>query len=243
MIIYKLYVKTHRKTGLKYLGQTKKDPHIYLGSGGDWLQHLSRNGNDVQTEILLETPNTGERNFWGRYYSTLWRITTSVDDFGNRIWANRIPETGGGGGNTFMTPESVKKRAMTQTGTKKPETHRKKCSVRMLKEHRDPSSVYNSESIKLKKSKSMKSCRSDKTSVSKFNTAEYHIKIRKSCKTGSAKFRLHYIICNPVGVRYDIIGLVDFCKEHNLNKGAMGAVTRGETTHHKGWTGYKVKLI
>ena len=242
MNIYKLYVKTHRKTGLKYLGQTKQDPYLYLGSGSDWLQHLLIYGNDLETEVLLETTDANLRNYWGRYYSTLWRITTSVDDFGNRIWANRIPETGGGGGNTNMSPESIKKRAATQTGTKKPPSHKKKCSSRMLKEHKDPNSIYNSKEILLKKSKSMKKCRANKTSLSKFNTPEYHEKIKQSCKKGCDKFKLHYIITDPTGIKYDIVGLVEFCNKHNLNKGAMGAVTRGETLHHKGWTGYKIPI-
>lgn len=31
--MYKLYLKTHNKTGMKYLGQTKQDPFEYRGSG------------------------------------------------------------------------------------------------------------------------------------------------------------------------------------------------------------------
>ena len=46
MIIY-LYVKTHRKTGLKYLGKTKKDPFVYQGSGVHWKNHLNKHGYDV----------------------------------------------------------------------------------------------------------------------------------------------------------------------------------------------------
>jgi hypothetical protein len=189
----------------------------------------------------METSDINERNYWGRYYSKLWRITTAVDDFGNRIWANRIPETGGGGGQLLMSPESVRKRAIAQTGVKKPESHRSKCSARMIEEYKKPDSKYKTKEIRLKKSKSMVNHRKDKTSSSKFNTLEYYEKIKKSCKDGCSKYRLHYIIFDPNGLKYDIVGLVDFCKEHGLNKGAMGAVTRGETLHHKGWTGYKVK--
>ena len=97
MTIYYLYVKTHRITGLKYLGQTKHDPHNYKGSGTDWKQHIATHGNNVITEILLETTSKEERNVWGRYYSKLWNIVHGQDDFGNKIWANKIPETGGGG--------------------------------------------------------------------------------------------------------------------------------------------------
>jgi hypothetical protein len=95
MTIY-LYVKTHNKTGLKYLGKTVQDPFTYLGSGYDWTDHLKEFGRSHSTEVIQECSNNKELSYWGRYYSKLWRVTTSVDDFGNRIWANRIPETGGG---------------------------------------------------------------------------------------------------------------------------------------------------
>lgn len=99
MSIYYLMVKTHNITGLKYLCQTKrKSPYKYLGSGKDWTIHLHKYGNTIRTEILLETTNKKLLNDTGRYYSELWRITTAMDDFGNKIWANIIPETGGGPG-------------------------------------------------------------------------------------------------------------------------------------------------
>ena len=97
--IYKLYVKTHRKTGLKYFGQTKKsDPHKYKGSGYDWVEHIAEHGYDVDTEIILQCTDINERNYWGRYFSKLWNVVNGQDDFSNKIWANRIPETGGGPG-------------------------------------------------------------------------------------------------------------------------------------------------
>jgi hypothetical protein len=101
MTIYCLMVKTHIITGLKYLCQTKKkDPFKYCGSGLEWTIHLKKYGKIIQTEILLQTESKQEINDVGRYYSKLWRITSSMDDFGNRIWANAIPETGGGPGMT-----------------------------------------------------------------------------------------------------------------------------------------------
>ena len=99
MTIYYLMIKTHNITGLKYLCQTKKkDPHKYLGSGKDWCKHLVYYGKNIRTDIILETTNKQLLNDTGRYYSMLWRIKSSMDDFGNRIWANAILETGGGPG-------------------------------------------------------------------------------------------------------------------------------------------------
>jgi hypothetical protein len=93
MTIYTLYKKTHRKTGLQYLGKTTRpNPYTYAGSGIDWVSHLKEFGRDFETEILLTTTDKEELIQQGRYYSDLWNIVESKE------WANRIPETGGGTG-------------------------------------------------------------------------------------------------------------------------------------------------
>lgn len=88
--MYYLYVKTHNITGLKYLGYTQKDVYSYRGSGIDWKEHIEEYGNDVSTEILLETEDKNILNETGRHYSSIWNVAKSDK------WANRIPETGGG---------------------------------------------------------------------------------------------------------------------------------------------------
>ena len=110
MIIY-LYVKTHKKTGLKYLGKTSKDPHTYLGSGIDWKVHLKEHGTEHATEIIKECNSNQELSKWGRYYSNLWNVANSD------TWANRIPETGGGGNHTEDRKELFRQQ---QLGKKKP---------------------------------------------------------------------------------------------------------------------------
>jgi hypothetical protein len=87
MFIY-LYLKTHNKTGLKYLGQTTKNPQTYLGSGVYWLRHLKEHGEDILTEILYETTSYDEIKEKGLYYSNLWDIVNNTN------FANLIPETG-----------------------------------------------------------------------------------------------------------------------------------------------------
>jgi hypothetical protein len=92
MSIYTLYIKTHNKTGLKYLGQTsKQDPHKYAGSGTYWLKHLAKHGYDYTTEILKECHSKEELKTLGLYYSNLWNIVE------NKEWANLQPERGDGG--------------------------------------------------------------------------------------------------------------------------------------------------
>jgi hypothetical protein len=91
MSIY-LYVKTHRITGLKYLGKTSQDPQRYQGSGLHWQRHIKLHGNHVDTEILRECQSEDEVRQWGLYYSELWNV---VDD---PQWANLQPESGQGSG-------------------------------------------------------------------------------------------------------------------------------------------------
>jgi hypothetical protein len=93
MTIYYLYVKTHRKTGLKYLGQTTSDPYKYLGSGKYWKLHLQKHGKDIHTEVLKECSTKDELKESGIYYSNLWNVVDSDD------WANLRPESGDGGPN------------------------------------------------------------------------------------------------------------------------------------------------
>lgn len=90
MTIY-LYVKTHHKTGLKYLGKTEQeDPFKYKGSGKYWKEHLRVYGYDVNTEILRECQTNEEVRQWGLYYSELWQVVESDN------WANLKEEAGDG---------------------------------------------------------------------------------------------------------------------------------------------------
>lgn len=91
MTIYHLYIKTHKITGLRYLGKTKQDPYTYFGSGTYWMAHLNKHGYEVTTEILKECTNNEEIKQWGLYYSELYNIVESAE------WANLKPESGDGG--------------------------------------------------------------------------------------------------------------------------------------------------
>lgn len=90
--MYYIYIKTHNKTGLKYLGHTRsKDPFRYKGSGSYWVNHIKKHGNDVSTNILRECESLEEVREWGLYYSNMWNVVSSDE------WANLIPEAGEGG--------------------------------------------------------------------------------------------------------------------------------------------------
>ena len=87
-----LYIKTHNKTGLKYLGKTtNKNPYSYQGSGTYWKRHINTHGYDVTTQILLMTESKTEIKETGIFFSKLWNVVESND------WANLKEEAGDGG--------------------------------------------------------------------------------------------------------------------------------------------------
>lgn len=86
-----LLVKTHIKTGLKYLCQTtRKDFDKYQGSGKYWKRHLKKHGPEHTTEVIKECNSREEIIKWGNYYSDLWKVVESKE------WANLKPEEGNG---------------------------------------------------------------------------------------------------------------------------------------------------
>lgn len=116
MIIY-LYVKTHKNTGLKYLGKTSnKDPYQYPGSGVYWQKHLKKYGNYCDTKILKECNSKEEVKAWGLYYSQLWDVAKSDE------WANFIPESGEGGATKGMSG----KKHSAETKKKMSDSHKGK---------------------------------------------------------------------------------------------------------------------
>ena len=110
-----LYLKTHNKTGLKYLGKTVQDPYVYQGSGKIWKYHIKKHGYDVTTEILLETNDEVELRDIGMYYSDMWNIVESP------AFANLKSEEGDGGAMVW-SKESKEKLSKTLTGRKKANT-------------------------------------------------------------------------------------------------------------------------
>lgn len=91
-----LYLKTHNKTGLKYLGKTKKpDPHKYEGSGVVWQKHIKKHGYDVKTEILFESDDPELFKKIALEYSHKLNVVESKE------FANLTHEMGDGGSNNL----------------------------------------------------------------------------------------------------------------------------------------------
>ena len=83
-----LYVKRHKKTGLKYFGKTTRDPYKYSGSGKYWLRHLRIHGNEVETTFARLFDCPVELYEFAHAFSRENNISTSD------LWANLINENG-----------------------------------------------------------------------------------------------------------------------------------------------------
>jgi hypothetical protein len=88
---YKLMVKRHTTTNLKYLCITKRENYLeYSGSGVYWKKHLKTHGSEYSTELLYESSNYEVFIAKCLEYSALYNIVESDE------WANAIPESGYG---------------------------------------------------------------------------------------------------------------------------------------------------
>jgi len=83
-----LYLKTHNVTGMKYLGQTTRNPYKYKGSGVYWRRHIEMYGNNVTTEILYQSDN--QDNF----EKVCIDYSAKFDVVNNKMFANLIEEHG-----------------------------------------------------------------------------------------------------------------------------------------------------
>lgn len=92
---YYILLKTHNKTGLKYLCKHvtahEHTCYSYLGSGVYWARHLAKHGEDISTEIIAVCNSANEAKETGLEYSNKWNIVESKE------FANLIPEHGQGG--------------------------------------------------------------------------------------------------------------------------------------------------
>lgn len=121
--VYTLYLKTHRGTGLKYLGVTSRNPLTYKGSGTYWRNHISKHGNDVSTEILYETESRIELTFWALEFSYSLQVTTSEeyanlkDETGYSAYISKPPSVA----QTIARRNNILKAIEQQTGVKRDE--------------------------------------------------------------------------------------------------------------------------
>jgi hypothetical protein len=133
-----LLVKTHNRTGLKYLCQTTRaDYNKYTGSGVYWKKHLKVYGYDITTEVIKECNNRDEMIYWGNYYSNLWDVAKSIN------WANLKPEEGNGNTSSWtvemwLRPGFKEKMRLARKSTYSSDRYRQQQSKNSKKLWADP---------------------------------------------------------------------------------------------------------
>jgi hypothetical protein len=86
-----LYIKKHKKTGLKYFGKTTKtNVNSYLGSGKYWKKHINKHGKEYVETIWISEPFYNKELLveFSTFLSDLFDIEKSSE------WANLITENG-----------------------------------------------------------------------------------------------------------------------------------------------------
>jgi len=236
MTIYYLYKKTHQKTGLKYLGYTKRNPYTYSGSGSYWTAHLKKHGYTIDTEILLETDSRDEIKIKGQYYSTLWNIVNAKDINGKKLWANLKPEAADGGSIPRTTPHPQKGKPSGRKGqTIGPHTDERKQNIAKSKLGTHKGMTY--EEIYGKKAMAIRKDRSIK--LKKYINENPDIRAGKN--NGNAKF---YEFISPNKQLYSINGsIVQFCKQNNLNLTGVYKCINGQVDSYKDWQIKRLNIL
>jgi len=227
MPIY-LYVKTHNKTGLKYLGKTiSKDPIKYKGSGLYWRNHITKHGYDVTTEIIKECKDNDELKFWGQYYSDLWNIVESKD------WANLKTECGDGGtGPNLGVHMRLPEHRLRFSGDN---SHMRKPEYRLWMKENNP--MRDPESRKKISEKLLGVPKSKQHKKNMFQPMSDPTMVEKI--SGSNNYRYdHRIYCFSLSIPGIEVYMTqrNFIETFSLNKGNVSLLVNGLKEKYKGWS-------
>lgn len=218
-----LYIKTHRKTGLRYFGKTiEADPVAYKGSGTYWRRHLLKHGSDFDTEIYLQSEDIDYINREALRFSRAYNIVNSD------LWANLIEENGLDGlppGLSF-TKEHRENLAKAHTGKVHSEEQCKKMSNAM-KGMKRPYLL----GVPLPQETCEKISKANKGKVRTLEMREKYSKAKGE----------KWLLTNPDGDEMIIFSLSKFCRDNFLTSSNMKKVAIGERKHHKGWKCKKLK--
>jgi len=245
--MYYLYRKTHNKTGLKYLGQTSRDPFNYLGSGKRWLNHINKHGNDVTTDILFESKCKKQLKDMGLYYSKKYNVVS------DRSWANLVEEQGTGG-DTSKTANFINAIKMRDYSHKKDTKYLQKISKRIKKMWEEKFSDPNFDIAEYKKMCSNRSKRmwesrgitEDDRKIRSKKQKEYLSKpgvkenLSKKSKENWLKISKTYEVTFPDGHKEIIKCFRGWCKERGLPYYKLYNTLRNGRPSKDGW---QVKII
>lgn len=213
-----VYVKTHRKTGLRYLGYTRqKDVCRYRGSGKHWVRHVKKHGYDVDTEIVAIFENIEEATAFTLKFSKDHNIVEFVE------WANLQEETclDGLSKGFHHSEETKEKIGKPRRGIPRPDV----VVFNTGRKHPPRSSDYREKQSKIRKSdpKYAEHCRNIGRDAAIKRKGIPNDKVAKNW------------MVTKNGDEIMIKNLANFCKINGLNEGHMRSVAKGRRKQHKGW--------
>lgn len=245
----RLYIKEHSVTGLRYFGKTSVELiESYLGSGKYWGNHINKHGKDHVTTIWVSGwfTDADEIREFATAFSELFDIVESDE------WANLKEETGLDGGgpgpllfgddNPSKRPEvrkKISKALMGRPGVKN------KGSTGCVP-YNKTKQVWNNGVIQrfceswpgngwvageLPSTKLKKSLAERPKGSSHYNYGR--VKSIEEIQNTREKNRKTYMITFPDGKLKLIHGLVDFCKEYNLDTAGAHRVLNGTQKLYK----------
>lgn len=225
---------THRITGLKYLCKTTQKLPKYFGSGKYWKEHLKKYGKDVEKTVLKECNTKEELRYWGLYYSNKFNIVNAMDDFGFKIWANKIPETGGGPGWKTGSGNPMKRKEIVE-----------KVKATLNSEyHKDKRSGKNNAMTRSDVKKIMADIREKPEHKEKFKKAMKEVNSRPEVKAKQSERKkgLNNIWANKNLYSFTHrSGLKEYCTQYelrtkyNLSATQLSMVVNGFCKSVKGW--------
>ena len=237
MTIYYLMIKTHKKTGLRYLCQTKqKNYKKYSGSGKDWKLHLKEHGRQFDTEVLVQTTVWDELTYWGRYYSSLYHVIGAMDDFGNKIWANKTIESGGGPGFTSEYLKKTHNRPSTKEKIRAISIEIMNRPEQIAMRSGDNNVMKRPELIERMKVIQKKSQNKPETKSKRKSTWEKpEVKNKVLGKNSKRYDHTLYSFANVDGTTITCTQR-EIIEKFNLDSGKISQLTHGKRKTHKGWS-------
>lgn len=240
----RLYVKEHSVTGLRYFGKTTRiNIEKYKGSGVYWKNHIKKHGIDNVRNIWVSDWFTSKEELveFALAFSELYDIVESSG------WANLMEENGLSGAlvgeaNIAKRPEIRKKisealmghpgvKSRGSTGCPAHNKNKQVWNDGISQKYAElcPGDGWISgelSSTKLKKSSAPRA-----TGVDHYNYGR--VKTVESIEKNREKTRKHYKITFPDGTTKLIHGLIDFCREHNLDTAGAQRVLKGTQKLYK----------
>lgn len=244
-----------------YVIRNKKNNKVYIGSSFDIRKRTNAHKNDLRkgkhhNKYLQNSWNKyGERSFEFKILERceidmlLEREQFWINSIGNELTYNIAQNTSAPMLGLKHTAETLARMAKSQTGRKHSLETLAKMSIAQKNRVFKPHEIERMRTISIGR-KATPETRAKLSAMRQNPSAELRYKFGNATrgkkrkpesvrKSTEAKYGT-FIVTNPLGEEFTVIGLAPFCREHGLDQGTMSRVALGKSKSHKGWKCRKV---